>query len=229
MRSGPAKDFLKVLQSRLHDVETCLLRVLSAISDDELTTALQKPTMNFATSGDIGEHLWLQYPLQTTSSVRSWQRLRTTNSTDRGGKPDGPFNPADGGVTSSDYDSNTACATGDICSAWKTASALLERGHTTSPASTTPRRSPLSELGKDDVAKDNQTRLSHSSLPSHFTPAGYSATEKHDTQQQPVSSPVHQCLSVMSQGPDLASLPLLQQASLSVQPDIPGFPEHLFW
>ena len=231
MRSGPAKDFLKVLQSRLHEVEICLLRVLSAISDDELTTALEKPVANFATSEDVGEHLWSQSPMKTTSAVRSWQRVHTTNSTDRGGEPNEPLNPVDDGVTPSNYDSNTACATEDIDSTWQTESAPFERGHTTSHASTTPRQFSPSELRKDDVVEDHETRLSHSSLPPRAlsTLPGYSATQKHDIQQQPVSSPVRQCSSVISQGPDLACLPLAQQASLPVEPDGPGFPGHLFW
>jgi len=228
MRSGPAKDFLKVLQSRLHDVETCLLRVLSAISDDELTSALQKSAVNFATSKDIGDHLWSQSSLKSTSAVRLWQRVRTTDGTNRQGH-DGPVQSADGDVASPNYDSNIACATGDIESAWQTASAPFDRGHTTSRASTTPRQFPIG-LGKD-VATNNENRLSHSSLPplAHFTLADHSATQKHDMQQQIVPSPVRQCSPVMSQEPDLACLPPSQQLSLPVQPDGTSFPGHLFW
>lgn len=223
-----------MLQSRLHNVETCLLRVLSAISDDELTSALQKSTANFATSEDTGEHLWSQSSLESTSAVRLWQRVRTTDGTDRRGKPDGPVQTADSNVASLNYDSNIACATGDIESAWQTASAPFDRGHTTSRASTAPRQLPPIELGKDesdDVATDNENRLSHSSLPppAHFTLGDCSATQKHDIQQQSVPSPVHQCFSVMPQDPDLACLPPSQQASLPVQPDRPSFPGHLFW
>lgn len=227
MHSGPAKDSLKLLQSRLHDVETCLLRVLSTISDGNLSKALEKPAADFGVSEDLG----LQYPMDTTSAVRSWQRVRTTDITKQGDKFDCTLDSANGDGASPDYNVDAAGAAEYIESTWQPESAPFEQDHATSHQ--TSYRLLPSGLGTDEVAQGDEARLSHSSNP-QSTHLGIAAThgmstEKHDTTQQASSSTVRQGLSVMSGVPDLAYLPRSQQAPVPIQPGGTEFPGHLFW
>lgn len=77
-RSGPAKDSMKVLQSRLLEVETCLLKLLSATSDDDLASALQTFKEISVPSVTVShEHYSPNTSMGTVSSVRQWQNART--------------------------------------------------------------------------------------------------------------------------------------------------------
>lgn len=226
MHSGPAKDSLKLLQFRLQEVETCLLKVLSVIPDDELTTALAKPSADFAASENPGESPWSPCPMDTTSAVRSWQRVRTTDSThqekDLGCLPD----PTDRDGVSLNYDVDTTCPTEDTNPTWQIASAPLEQGHTTDHTSQIPPQSFPSGLGEGSVTGGEEARLSHSNNPPviHMALTDCSSTETHDIQHQLIQSTVNQHSPPVSELPNLA-FPSQQPA----QPGGTGFPEHLFW
>lgn len=218
--SGPAKDSLKVLQSRLHDIEICLLKVLSTISDDELTTALEKSTMNLVVSEDLGS----QYPLDTTAAVRSWQRVRTPETRDQGQNSSCPLESIDSARLSPNYDVDTVCATEhpESETTWQIASAPSERGHAAVHAATRLHESLSGESERGGLAKADELTLSRSSNPpsTHLPLAGYSPMKNHDVQrQQPVLSDIQQYLPGASGALGMASLPLQQQE----------FPGHLFW
>lgn len=219
--SGPAKDSLKVLQSRLHDIEICLLKVLSTISDDELTTALEKSAVDLVASEDLGS----QYPLDTTAAVRSWQRVRSPETRDQGQNSSCPLESIDSARLSPNYDVDTVCATEhpEPETTWQIASAPFERGHAAVHAATRLHESLSGELERGGVAKADELTLSRSSNPpsTHLPLAGYSPMENHDIQQrqQPVLSDIQQYLPGASGALGMASLPLSQQE----------FPGHLFW
>jgi len=224
--SGPAKDSLKILQSRLQDVETCLLKVLSTISDSDLSKALEKSASDFMVSEDLGS----RYPMDTTSAVRSWQQVRTTHETDQGKDPDSPLDPTDVDGASPKYHIDTACDTENVRSAWQIASTPFEQDLATSYASRTPQYL-SSDRGTHEVAEGDDARQSHSSNPQarHPTITDDPSTRIHDTQHHHLSSTLYQSSSVASDFSDLACLPFSQQASLPVQSGVTDFPEHLFW
>jgi hypothetical protein len=223
VHSGPAKDSLKLLQLRLQEVETCLLKVLSVIPDDELTTALAKSTADFAASENLGES---PCPMDTTSAVRSWQRVRTTDSTDQEKDLECLPDPTDCDGVSPNYHVDTTCATEDTDPAWQIASAPLEQGHTTNHTSQIPPQSLPSGHGKIVRAGGEEARLSHSNNPlvTHMALADCSSMETHDIQQQLIQSTVDQHSPYVSDLPNLARL-----SQQPAQPGGTGFPEHLFW
>lgn len=81
IRRGPTKGYIEVLENRLHETETVLLRVLSQISDAQLASTLSRDQSNnaigyapFSRLGKKGIEYWMRYPLVTAENVREWQQ-----------------------------------------------------------------------------------------------------------------------------------------------------------
>lgn len=81
IRRGPAKGYIEVLENRLHETETVLLKVLSQISDAQLASTLSRDQSSnangyapFSRLGKKGTEYWMRYPLVTAENVREWQQ-----------------------------------------------------------------------------------------------------------------------------------------------------------
>lgn len=81
IRRGPAKGYIEILENRLHETETVLLKVLSQISDAQLASTLSRDQSNsangyspFSRMGKKGNEYWKRYPLVTAENVREWQQ-----------------------------------------------------------------------------------------------------------------------------------------------------------
>ncbi|KAE8147856.1 hypothetical protein BDV25DRAFT_142334 [Aspergillus avenaceus] len=81
LKRGPAKGYIEALEHRLHETENVLLRVLAQASDSQLSAALvgerqmrSDEYSPFLRAGKRGAEYWKEFPLDTVSSVRRWQR-----------------------------------------------------------------------------------------------------------------------------------------------------------
>lgn len=88
-----------MLENRLYETETVLLKVLSQIPDSQLTSALSQGQSSsttgsgsyspFSRLGKRGAEYWNGFPLDTTRHVREWQHdCLSQKSTSTGGVPD---------------------------------------------------------------------------------------------------------------------------------------------
>lgn len=78
---GPAKGYIEVLENRLHETETVLLKVLSQIPDAQLASTLARDQSNrsdgyspFPRLGKRGIDYWRRFPLDTAGNIRKWQQ-----------------------------------------------------------------------------------------------------------------------------------------------------------
>lgn len=81
---GPEKGYIEALELRLRDTENLLLRILSNVSDEQLSTSLaHDPSKDghsgepfsglFARPAKRGTEYWKKFPLDTVQHVRDWQ------------------------------------------------------------------------------------------------------------------------------------------------------------
>lgn len=213
---------MRTLQSRLLEVETCLLKVLSAISDQSLCAALETFKDMSAPSDTLGrEHHWPKTPLDAVSSVRQWQEIRTNigenlpQATDRS-----PSNQEAKDAISEKSDTTTRQVT-SIYSSRRTENA---NNHTT-----------LHALEPDvDVAIDGNTN----DFPPPPTLPLVDGLAHHDQSTVPIDDPlhddpeppIHQIPLIIGENSDSLSTP--RQHHNSSSPDRsngPDFPKHLFW
>ncbi|OJJ47735.1 hypothetical protein ASPZODRAFT_1762393 [Penicilliopsis zonata CBS 506.65] len=86
LKRGPAKGYIEALEHRLHETESILLRVLSQVSDAQLSTVASPARTNkrsrskdgsvynpFSRLGKRGVDYWKNFPLDTAASLRRWQ------------------------------------------------------------------------------------------------------------------------------------------------------------
>ncbi|KAE8374045.1 hypothetical protein BDV26DRAFT_52934 [Aspergillus bertholletiae] len=86
LKRGPAKGYIESLEHRLHETETVLLKVLSRISDTQLSTSINQDEQHrtrssigdslyspFPRLGKRGADYWKRFPLDTAHNVREWQ------------------------------------------------------------------------------------------------------------------------------------------------------------
>ncbi|KAK6832715.1 hypothetical protein RU639_004349 [Aspergillus parasiticus] len=85
LKRGPAKGYIESLEHRLHETETVLLKVLSRISDAQLSASINQDRQHRTRrSGDLlyspyprlgkrGAEYWKRFPLDTAHNVREWQ------------------------------------------------------------------------------------------------------------------------------------------------------------
>ncbi|EAW23351.1 uncharacterized protein NFIA_020590 [Aspergillus fischeri NRRL 181] len=71
---GPAKGYIEALEHRLHETEQMLLRLLAHMTDEQLSTALERDQSPFLRSGKNDAQYWRQYPLRTARDLRKWQQ-----------------------------------------------------------------------------------------------------------------------------------------------------------
>ncbi|KAE8418202.1 hypothetical protein BDV36DRAFT_164961 [Aspergillus pseudocaelatus] len=86
LKRGPAKGYIESLEHRLHETETVLLKVLSRISDAQLSSSINQDRQHrtrrsigdlvyspYPRLGKRGAEYWKRFPLDTAHSVREWQ------------------------------------------------------------------------------------------------------------------------------------------------------------
>ncbi|KAE8367223.1 hypothetical protein BDV27DRAFT_77553 [Aspergillus caelatus] len=86
LKRGPAKGYIESLEHRLHETETVLLKVLSRISDAQLSSSINQDRQHKTrrSTGDLlyspyprlgkrGAEYWKRFPLDTAHNVREWQ------------------------------------------------------------------------------------------------------------------------------------------------------------
>ncbi|OJJ39538.1 hypothetical protein ASPWEDRAFT_169380 [Aspergillus wentii DTO 134E9] len=82
---GPAKGYIEALEHRLHETESVLLKLLSRLSDDQLSSTLSPPKRTsrsnidlaytpFSRLGKQDAGFWKKFPLDTPENIREWQR-----------------------------------------------------------------------------------------------------------------------------------------------------------
>lgn len=211
---------MKTLQSRLLEVETCLLKVLLATSDQNLGAALETFKETSVPSETLGqEHYWPKTPLDTVSSVRQWQDVRTKSrenlpqATDR---------------FPSTQESNDASSQKSDTSARQVTSISPNRRQEDANLNTA-----LHALEPDvDVAIDSNV----DDFPPPTLPMAIGLAH-HDQLTVPIDDPphddpestIHQNPLIVDESFEPMSNSQQHYSSVSERSNGPDFPEHLFW
>ncbi|KAJ5139680.1 hypothetical protein N7448_003088 [Penicillium atrosanguineum] len=90
-RRGPARGYVEALEHRLQMTEGVLLRLLSQVSDPDLSNIFPGDSLLGDRTGYAplarlekkGVEEWSQFPLDSVQSVRKWQRVCTSQGSDR--------------------------------------------------------------------------------------------------------------------------------------------------
>ncbi|KAJ5219217.1 uncharacterized protein N7498_001316 [Penicillium cinerascens] len=85
LRRGPAKGYVEALEHRLQVTESVLLRLLSQVSDPELSHIFPEDSLlgdtgtGYAPLARLekkGVEEWSQFPLDSAENIRKWQRVK---------------------------------------------------------------------------------------------------------------------------------------------------------
>lgn len=93
---GPAKGYVEALEHRLQVTESVLLRLLSQVSDPELSHIFPEDSLlgdtgtGYAPLARLekkGAEEWSQFPLDSAQNIRKWQRVCTRQGSNGSGSP----------------------------------------------------------------------------------------------------------------------------------------------
>lgn len=93
---GPARGYVESLEHRLQVTEGVLLRLLSRVSDPELSHIFPEDSLlsdtetgyaPLARLGKKGVEEWSQFPLDSAQNIRNWQRVCTGQESNGSGSP----------------------------------------------------------------------------------------------------------------------------------------------